>query len=109
MSEQIKSVSVPSVPSPHMESAAALLGISVEELRARLIPPPESKPRRMSREEAEGYLGISSPFLWRLTATGRIPAIRIGRRVLYDSTDLDAFLASCKRRKRSKAKSIEGR
>ena len=55
----------------------------------------ETTARRLSEREAAGYLGISVRTLqdWRQRRTG--PAYsKVGRRVVYDVLDLDAFLAS---------------
>lgn len=41
-------------------------------------------------------LGISERSLWSLTKEKRIRAVRIGRRVLYDPTDIQNFIQSRK-------------
>lgn len=43
-------------------------------------------------KEAAGYLRISRAMLWRLRRAGEIPFYRIGGKVLYSISDLDAFL-----------------
>ena len=51
--------------------------------------------RRLSEKEAGAYLGLSQRTLqeWRLKRMG--PAYhKLGRRVAYDASDLDAFLAA---------------
>jgi excisionase family DNA binding protein len=45
---------------------------------------------------AAEYLAISERKLWQLTATSRIPAIRIDRSVRYDMADLDRFILVAK-------------
>lgn len=55
----------------------------------------ETIARRLSEREAAGHLGISIRTLqdWRQRRTG--PAYsKVGRRVVYDVLDLDAFLAA---------------
>ena len=42
--------------------------------------------------EAAYRLGVSPRTVWSLTKHGKIPAIRLGRRVLYRPSDLEAFL-----------------
>jgi excisionase family DNA binding protein len=39
-------------------------------------------------------LAISERTLWKLTNDGQLPAIRFGRIVRYDLTDLRAFIAA---------------
>lgn len=48
--------------------------------------------------EAAGYLGLSVSTLAKLRLTGNGPRfINLGRRVLYDPSDLNAWVASRKR------------
>lgn len=48
--------------------------------------------RRLTRDRAARYLGLS---YWTLARPEfPVPTIRVGRRVLYDTADLDAFLAA---------------
>ena len=48
--------------------------------------------------EAAGYLGLSTSTLAKLRLTGEGPRyINLGRRVLYDVADLDAWVATRKR------------
>jgi excisionase family DNA binding protein len=57
---------------------------------ARDYMPPRAKTGR-----AAAYLGISRRYLAQITHEGRLPFIRLGARcVIYDRTDLDAFLAA---------------
>ena len=63
----------------------------VHAMSQELIP---NESRRLITRDAAAYCGLSSSLFekWRLTGEG--PAfLRIGRRVLYDRNDLDAFLA----------------
>lgn len=46
----------------------------------------------VSREDTARALGICTRHLFRLTATGELPAVRIGRRVLYDAATIRAFI-----------------
>jgi excisionase family DNA binding protein len=42
--------------------------------------------------EAANALSICEKTLWSLTKRGELPAVRIGRSVRYDVTDLQAFI-----------------
>ncbi len=42
-------------------------------------------------------LGLSARYLQQLTADGKIPHVRAGRRVLFDPADLRRWIASNKR------------
>jgi excisionase family DNA binding protein len=53
-------------------------------------------PRLLSASDAAKYLAISERTLFELTKTQKLPAVRIGRAVRYDKSDLDAFIASAK-------------
>ncbi|QSA97122.1 helix-turn-helix domain-containing protein [Methylococcus sp. EFPC2] len=50
----------------------------------------------MDRPEAAKYLGLSEQTLASWACTGRhsLPFVRLGRRVKYRKSDLDAYLAS---------------
>lgn len=52
--------------------------------------------RYLSRAASARYLTISERKLDALVASHQIPAIRIGRRVLFDLVDLDAFASMAK-------------
>jgi excisionase family DNA binding protein len=47
---------------------------------------------RVSAKDAARYIGISVPNLWRLTRTRQVAHTRVGRRVVFDTRDLDSFL-----------------
>ena len=49
-------------------------------------------PRLLSQREAATYLGISYWTLRDLTFRGEVPFVKIGRRILVDRFDLDAYL-----------------
>jgi len=61
---------------------------------------PHSK--RLSVRQAQEYLGIGRTTLHEEVKAGRIPVIRIGRRLLFDSRDVDVYLAACKTKKNRK-------
>lgn len=66
----------------------------------------EKRTRRpmMRTAEAAAYTGISKSTLEKLRVTGGgCPYIRIGRIVLYDPDDLDAWLAAHRRKSTSEA------
>ena len=50
---------------------------------------------RLSREEAAEYLGVSAKTLSNWATSGRydLRFIKVGRRVIYLKSDLDAFMA----------------
>jgi excisionase family DNA binding protein len=57
----------------------------------------EYYPPRQKTGQAARYLGVSRRYLAQMTAQGRLPFIRLGPRcVLYERTDLDAFLAGAR-------------
>jgi excisionase family DNA binding protein len=58
-------------------------------------------PRLLPPKKAAAYLAISERKLWSLTTVEkRIPAVRFGRCVRYDLTDLDTFIAAAKGQQR---------
>jgi len=57
------------------------------------LPPP----RCLSREQAAAYLGVGHTLFSGLG----IPSVRLGRRLVYDRVDLDAWLDEHKRRGRA--------
>lgn len=64
---------------------------------------PLPAPRCLSKEQAAEYLGIGVTLLIEL----RVPAIKLGRRSIYDVLDLDAWLDEHKQRGRAgKEKSL---
>ena len=57
------------------------------------MPPPNGlTPRLLSQHEAAAYLGISYWTLRDLTFRGEVLHVKIGRRILVDRLDLDAYL-----------------
>lgn len=58
-------------------------------------------PRLLSQQEAAIYLGISYWTLRDLTFRGVFPHVKIGRRILVDRLDLDAYLGRAKIRQGS--------
>lgn len=64
---------------------------------------PLPAPRCLSKEQAAEYLGIGVTLLAELS----VPAIKLGRRCVYDVLDLDAWLDEYKQRGRAgKEKSL---
>ena len=53
--------------------------------------------RYCSIKEASGYTSIPVKTLYEWAGQGRIPSIKIGRRVLFDLHDIDSVMASLKR------------
>jgi excisionase family DNA binding protein len=59
-------------------------------------PPNVLAPRLLSQQAAAAYLGISYWTLRDLTFRGEVPHVKIGRRILVDRLDLDAYLDRAK-------------
>jgi excisionase family DNA binding protein len=57
-----------------------------------MTQPSVSEPRLLSQQEAARYLGISYWTVRDLVFRREIPFIKIGRRILVDRLDLDAYL-----------------
>ncbi|WP_305825832.1 helix-turn-helix domain-containing protein [Massilia brevitalea] len=64
-------------------------------------PPPltQSSPGSsplVSRREAAAYLGLAPQTLaqWACSGRGRLPMVKVGRKVQYKKTDLDAFIVA---------------
>lgn len=57
------------------------------------------QPLAVGASEAERILGFGSRKLWSLTASGEIPHVRVGRRVLYRVEALREWLAERERRR----------
>jgi excisionase family DNA binding protein len=49
-------------------------------------------PRYLTPPEAAEYLRVSTRFLRRETSSGHIAVSRLGRKLLYDRTDLDDYV-----------------
>lgn len=50
----------------------------------------------LSAGQVAKLLGISERFLWGFTQSGEIPSVRIGKRVLYDPSDVRQWVESRK-------------
>ena len=60
--------------------------------------------KRLHRKKAADYIGTSLSWLDKSRLKGDGPAyLQIGGRVVYDTADLDDFLARCRRRSTSQA------
>lgn len=46
----------------------------------------------VNRKVAARFLGISERLLWRLSASGAVPSVRLGSRVLYRKVDLERII-----------------
>lgn len=57
-----------------------------------MTQPSVTEPRLLSQQEAARYLGISYWTIRDLVFRREIPFVKIGRRVLVDRLDLDAYL-----------------
>jgi excisionase family DNA binding protein len=49
-------------------------------------------PKLLSTAEAAHLLGIGKRLLWSMTNTGEIPHVKIRRRVLYRTDQIQAFI-----------------
>lgn len=61
----------------------------------KVLPPMER--RLMSYREAAGYLGISERGMKQLAADGHVRKVQIGHRVLFDRSDVDAYVEKIKK------------
>ena len=48
-------------------------------------------------KEVSEYTSLPVKTLYEWAGTGRIPSIKLGRRVLFDLKDIDSFMSSLKR------------
>jgi excisionase family DNA binding protein len=60
------------------------------------VPDRLDVPQLFTTREAAKHLRLSERSLWSITQAGKIPVVRIGRRVLYDSNDLRHFIEGSK-------------
>lgn len=56
------------------------------------MKPNTSEPRLLSQQDAASYLGISYWTIRDLVFRRELPFVKIGRRILVDRIDLDAYL-----------------
>jgi len=72
--------------------------VSGPELTNFLPATPKGFSRRLHRKQAAEYLGLSLSWLDKARITGLGPVfITIGRRILYDTRDLEAFIYNNRR------------
>ena len=55
------------------------------------------KKRYANIKEVSEYTSLPVKTLYEWAGTGRIPSIKLGRRVLFDLNDIDSFMSSLKR------------
>jgi len=48
-------------------------------------------------KEVSKYTSLPVKSLYEMASLGRIPSIKLGRRVLFDLNDIDSFMSSLKR------------
>ena len=58
-------------------------------------------------KEVSEYTSLPVSTLYEWSGTGRIPSIKIGRRLLYDLSDIDQLMASLKRTNNQEEKIVE--
>ncbi len=51
---------------------------------------------KLSLKEVSKYLGVSDKTVYRMVSNREIPHYKIGRKLVFDTKDLDQFLASCR-------------
>ena len=56
-----------------------------------------AKKRYASIKEVSAYTTLAESTLYEWSAQGKIPSIKMGRRVLFDIQDIDRLMASMKR------------
>lgn len=61
------------------------------------IEPTTVEPMLLTARQTAQMLAISERSLYSLTKAGDLPAVRIGRSVRYDPTDIRAWIASAKK------------
>lgn len=77
---------------PLIDSVVEILAEKTWERIQVLSKPVE--PKFYNRKETAEILHITLPTLANLTSNGRITAKKVGRRVLYDSAQIDSLVAS---------------
>ncbi|WP_273215022.1 helix-turn-helix domain-containing protein [Runella zeae] len=77
------------------EKIAAVVERVVRPILEAAVQPPHS-PKLLTRNETARFLGISLPTLHDWTVNGKITANRIGTRVRYYQTDVEAALHKIK-------------
>ena len=66
---------------------------------------PEVAPRLLTSSEVANILAVSERTLWKLTKSGDIPCVHIGRSVRYDARSLDQWIRA---RESSRSKTTSG-
>jgi excisionase family DNA binding protein len=66
-------------------------------------------PLAVGLEEASGLLGISARTLRKMASDGRVPSVKLGRRLLFRVQDLEIVLAQAVRQGESQLKVVGGR
>jgi excisionase family DNA binding protein len=66
-----------------------------------------AKKRYASIKEVSAYTTLAESTLYEWSAQGKIPSIKMGRRVLFDIQDIDQVMASLKRTNNQGEKIVE--
>ena len=67
--------------------------LTLTDLQAQLRPAADpAKPATMSVDAAARYLGISRSHAYDLVRAGELPHLRLGRRIVIPTRDLDALI-----------------
>lgn len=64
------------------------------------------KKRYVSIKDVSSYTSLPVKTLYEWAGTGRIPSIKMGRRVLFDLQDIDVVMASMKRNDNQEEKTV---
>lgn len=80
--------------------------------RRGLVPeaPPATPepPRLLSARETRERLGVSTMTLWRMERDGQLRPTRVRGKLMFDSEDIDVFIATAKRRRRKPSRRGKG-
>ena len=96
-----------------MECAAPVIDRTgpLTSIRSRDLAEPQlAEPRLLSPERAAAYLGLRSRFaVYRLVASGQVPALRLANKLRIDIVDLDTLIENAKAAGPSRARESRGK
>lgn len=62
----------------------------------RKLSAPQEPDRYMTTDQAAEYLHCSKVYLWKLRSAGKLEPKRLGKKILYQKSQLDSYLAKKK-------------
>lgn len=75
------------------EALTKIIRDETDRILAAILATGEKKPEKyLTRKQAASRLKISLPTLWKIEKNGQLPAHRIGAKVLFAESAIDAFL-----------------